>query len=60
MRFKSYIGKQVMIKDRSFMFSAEDYETEDQDEIKALSSALDVFEVKSTKAKSNEIAQKND
>ena len=42
MIFKSYIGKRVMGKSKEIVFISESYETENEAEIAALSSAMDV------------------
>lgn len=46
MRFKSYIGKQVMCGQKIINFISKQYETDDEAEIKALSGAMDVDAVK--------------
>jgi hypothetical protein len=56
MRFKSYIGKQVMFAGRVFEFAAEIYETEDEKEIEALSGAADVIKLKQKKSKTDDSA----
>lgn len=51
MKFKSYVGKQVLIEGKIFVFSSEVIETENDAEILALKNALDVEVIKTEKAK---------
>lgn len=57
MKFKSFIGKQVMVGGKILTFTAEEYETECKDEIKSLQGAKgisEVVEAKSKRAKSQD------
>lgn len=54
MKFKSFIGKQVMVKGKILTFKAEEYETDCKDEIKALQGAKRVSEVKAKRAKASD------
>lgn len=47
MKFKSKVGKQVMLRNKILTFTSEEYETEDKDEIKALEAAKGVEKVES-------------
>lgn len=51
MKFKSFTGKQVMVRDKILTFTSEEYETEDKDEIKALEGAKNVEKVEGRKAR---------
>lgn len=54
MKFKSRVGKQVLVKNKILTFTSETYETESKDEIKALESAKGVEKVESRGRKPKE------
>lgn len=51
MKFKSYVGKRVLVSGKEIVFVDEIYETDDEKEIEALKNALEVNEVKGKASK---------
>lgn len=50
MKFKSFVGKVVLVEGKAIKFHKEEYETDNEAEIKALSKALNVEQVAEKKA----------